>query len=130
MGRAVRPMVQAQSRRHGAEAPKEQIQAGRASAIARAAADRAQERESSVRCHAGGKRYHSGETSNAAEREAGTFSVRQCVPSDAIGQAPMSSSGKPSRLGSASSRPRANPSIEGTSNIWLRQLSAAPHVKR
>jgi len=23
-----------------------------------------------------------------------------------------------------------NPSIEGTSNIWLRQLSAAPHVKR
>ena len=24
----------------------------------------------------------------------------------------------------------ANPSIEGTSNIWLRQLSAAPHVKR
>ena len=25
---------------------------------------------------------------------------------------------------------RPNPSIEGTSNIWLRQLSAAPHVKR
>jgi len=23
-----------------------------------------------------------------------------------------------------------NPSIEGTSNIWLCQLSAAPHVKR
>src|SRR5439155_9456583 len=27
-------------------------------------------------------------------------------------------------------RARPNPSIEGTSNIWLRQLSAAPHVKR
>jgi len=26
--------------------------------------------------------------------------------------------------------PTPNPSIEGTSNIWLRQLSAAPHVKR
>ena len=25
---------------------------------------------------------------------------------------------------------RPNPSIEGTCNIWLRQLSAAPHVKR
>src|SRR5438105_410022 len=25
---------------------------------------------------------------------------------------------------------RANPSIEGTCNIWLRQLSPAPHVKR
>jgi len=23
-----------------------------------------------------------------------------------------------------------NPSIEGTCNIWLRQLSPAPHVKR
>ena len=30
--------------------------------------------------------------------------------------------------GSENERP--NPSIEGTSNIWLRQLSAAPHVKR
>ena len=29
-----------------------------------------------------------------------------------------------------SSTMRPNPSIEGTSNIWLRQLSAAPHVKR
>ena len=28
------------------------------------------------------------------------------------------------------SNPRPNPSIEGTSNIWLRQLSAAPHIKR
>ena len=27
-------------------------------------------------------------------------------------------------------KPSPNPSIEGTSNIWLRQLSAAPHVKR
>jgi len=25
---------------------------------------------------------------------------------------------------------RPNPSIEGTCNIWLRQLSPAPHVKR
>ena len=25
---------------------------------------------------------------------------------------------------------RPNPSVEGTSNIWLRQLSAAPHLKR
>jgi len=25
---------------------------------------------------------------------------------------------------------RSNPSIEGTCNIWLRQLSPAPHVKR
>jgi len=30
----------------------------------------------------------------------------------------------------ALSTPGPNPSIEGTSNIWLRQLSAAPHVKR
>jgi len=30
----------------------------------------------------------------------------------------------------ASSTPRPNPSIEGTSNIRLRQLSTAPHVKR
>jgi hypothetical protein len=30
----------------------------------------------------------------------------------------------------ASETARPNPSIEGTSNIWLRQLSAAPHVKR
>jgi len=28
------------------------------------------------------------------------------------------------------SRSRSNPSIEGTCNIWLRQLSPAPHVKR
>ena len=28
-------------------------------------------------------------------------------------------------------RPKpSNPSIEGTCNIWLRQLSPAPHVKR
>lgn len=27
-------------------------------------------------------------------------------------------------------RPWPNPSIEGTSNIWFRQLSAALHVKR
>src|SRR6185369_10597630 len=27
-------------------------------------------------------------------------------------------------------RMRSNPSIEGTCNIWLRQLSPAPHVKR
>jgi hypothetical protein len=31
---------------------------------------------------------------------------------------------------SGSSTAPPNPSIEGTSNIWLRQLSAAPHVKR
>ena len=30
----------------------------------------------------------------------------------------------------ALSNPRPNPSIEGTCNIWLRQLSPAPHVKR
>jgi hypothetical protein len=28
------------------------------------------------------------------------------------------------------SEPSPNPSIEGTCNIWLRQLSPAPHVKR
>jgi hypothetical protein len=28
------------------------------------------------------------------------------------------------------SEPSSNPSIEATSNIWLRQQSAAPHVKR
>jgi len=42
----------------------------------------------------------------------------------------MNSVGKPSLLGSARYKLGANPSIEGTSNIWLRQLSAAPHVKR
>ena len=30
----------------------------------------------------------------------------------------------------ASGHQRSNPSIEGTCNIWLRQLSPAPHVKR
>ena len=42
----------------------------------------------------------------------------------------MSSVSKPSLVGSAHYKPRANPSIEGTCNIWLRQLSPAPHVKR
>jgi len=43
---------------------------------------------------------------------------------------PMTSVSKPSLLGSARYEPGANPSIEGTCNIWLRQLSPAPHVKR
>ena len=52
---------------------------------------------------------------------------------------PMRVSRLPSRPCSAASLQRAyarhstawpNPSVEGTSNIWLRQLSAAPHVKR
>ena len=33
-------------------------------------------------------------------------------------------------VGSARYELGANPSIEGTCNIWLRQLSPAPHVKR
>jgi len=45
-------------------------------------------------------------------------------------RAPMSSVSKPSLLGSARYKLGANPSIEGTCNIWLRQLSPAPHVKR
>jgi len=42
-------------------------------------------------------------------------------------QAP-SAAGGGELAGSENERP--NPSIEGTSNIWLRQLPAAPHVKR
>ena len=43
----------------------------------------------------------------------------------------LGTSAKSLRLAeSALSNPRPNPSIEGTSNIWLRQLLAAPHVKR
>ena len=42
-------------------------------------------------------------------------------------QAPSAASGG---VLAASENERPNPSIEGTSNIWLRQLSAAPHVKR
>ena len=45
-------------------------------------------------------------------------------------QRPTSSPREPSRLRSAPSELGANPSIEGTCNIWLRQLSPAPHVKR
>ena len=41
----------------------------------------------------------------------------------------LSSVAEPSSV-SAFHPKRPNPSIEGTSNIWLRQLSAAPHVKR
>ena len=44
-----------------------------------------------------------------------------------LGQAPSAAGG--GEL-AASENERPNPSIEGTSNIWLRQLSAAPHVKR
>jgi len=44
-----------------------------------------------------------------------------------MGQAPSAAGG--GEL-AASENERPNPSIEGTSNIWLRQLSAAPHVKR
>jgi len=44
-----------------------------------------------------------------------------------LGQAPSAAGG--AEL-AAFENERPNPSIEGTSNIWLRQLSAAPHVKR
>ena len=44
-----------------------------------------------------------------------------------LGQA-LSAAGGAELAGCENERP--NPSIEGTSNIWLRQLSAAPHVKR
>ena len=46
------------------------------------------------------------------------------------GRARKSSSRQPSLVGSARYRLVANPSIEGTCDIWLRQLSPAPHVKR
>ena len=54
----------------------------------------------------------------------------QCLPSHATGATSMSFRKRPSLFGSAPSKLVANPSIEGTCNIWLRQLSPAPHVKR
>ena len=44
--------------------------------------------------------------------------------------APMIAQEKSSRLSSALFDLGANPSIEGTANIRLRRMSAAPHVKR
>ena len=38
--------------------------------------------------------------------------------------------GRHAPKGMRASEPSSNPSIEGTCNIWLRQLSPAPHVKR
>ena len=38
--------------------------------------------------------------------------------------------GRHASKGMRASDPSSNPSIEGTCNIWLRQLSPAPHIKR
>src|SRR5438105_4140387 len=131
--------VDARSERHGAEAPRKSnfrvvalrpITRRRAKRSCRAAVP-SHETKNQVRCHTAGEEVHSGTTSNASEYKCGNNrgSANVAFRMQAS-QHPASSPREPSLVGSARYELGANPSIEGTCNIWLRQLSPAPHVKR
>jgi hypothetical protein len=87
--------------------------------------------ESSAWCHTTGKDGRLWKNEQYRNTNAGTIAVRpeSHLPHASVATSNESAKG-PSRLASAPSELGANPSIEGTCNIWLRQLSPAPHVKR
>ena len=138
MRRSIRLCCSASKQEHGAEAPRKSKLRSSLSAIPRIGTlgssramqfTRALEKIGRTVSHCG-EGGHLEQRGNASKYKCGSITPRQWSASHVGGCAPMSSASKPSRLGSARCELRANPSIEGTCNIWLRQLSPAPHVKR